>query len=171
MKVDGEHSSSSVIVFFVAHWQRKTGPRSLIYNARMHTLTRHWRMRARIAWIACLAILFNALAPLAAHAMNADAPAPVRMTMEVCTAMGMETMSVSLAPDASERADAGKPQKSMSHCGFCVAHATVHGLPPPMDAAFAPALGRDAWPPLYYQSTRALFPWSLAQPRAPPHAA
>ena len=127
-------------------------------------------MRARIAWIACLAILFNAFAPLVSHAMEAAGPAPTVMQMEVCTAMGMATMPVVLSDTSLDAggADAGKLQKGMNHCGYCVFHATAHGLPPPMRAGFIPAAGRDAWPPLYYHASRPLFPWSLAQPRAPP---
>jgi hypothetical protein len=127
-------------------------------------------MRARIAWIACLAILFNALAPLVSHAMEAAGPAPAVMQMEVCTAMGMQTLPVVLSGAASD-ADAsssGKLQKDMSHCSYCVFHAGAHGLPPPMKAIFIAAAGRDAYPPLYYHASRPLFPWSLAQPRAPP---
>jgi hypothetical protein len=137
----------------------------------MHTLTRHWRMRARIVWIACLAILFNALVPMASHAMQARAPAAMVMEIEVCTAMGMETMSVTLPAAGRDEFDAGKLQKHMNHCGDCVVHAPVLGLPPPLMAAFALRAGSDAWPPLYYQSPRPLFSWSLAQPRAPPHLA
>jgi hypothetical protein len=131
----------------------------------MLTLTRHWRMRARIAWIACLAILFNALAPLVSHAMEAAGPAPAVMQMEVCTAMGMEMVPVVLSADDGS---SGKLQKHLNHCGYCVFHATAHGVPPPLGASFVPAAGRDAWPPLYYRSSRPLFAWALAQPRAPP---
>jgi len=128
-------------------------------------------MRARIAWIACLAILFNAFAPLVSHAMATSGAAPAVMQMEVCTAMGMETVPVVLSGASSGGDDAvpGKLQKDMNHCGYCLFHhATAHGLPPPMRAGFVPAAGRDAWPPLYYHASRPLFPWSLAQPRAPP---
>jgi hypothetical protein len=141
----------------------------------MHTMTQHWRMRARIAWIACLAILFNALVPLVSHAMDAVSPAPAQavMELEVCTALGMQTMPLGLAPagQEQERSAEGKLHKTMSHCAWCAAHASPHGLPPPTHAAFAPAAGRDAYPPLYYHASRPLFPWSLAQPRAPPQSA
>jgi hypothetical protein len=137
----------------------------------MYILKRQWRTRARIAWIACLAILFNALAPLVSHAMEAAAPAPVVMAMEVCTAMGMQTMPVALAAAGPDRSASGALHKNMNHCGYCVVHASAHGLPPPMTAVFAPAASRDAWPPLYYHSPHLLFPWSLAQPRAPPLSA
>jgi hypothetical protein len=154
---------------FVVRRQRRADAATVTYNAGMLTLTRHWRMRARIAWIACLAILFSAFAPLVSHAMEAASPAPVIMAMEVCTAMGMETISMA-GPERSASAS-GKLQKSMNHCGYCVAHAGAHGLPPPTNTAFAAPAGRDAWPPLYYHASRPLFPWSLAQPRAPPLSA
>jgi hypothetical protein len=142
----------------------------------MHTLTRHSRKRARIAWIACLAILFNALVPLVSHAMDAmsPAPAPIVMDLEVCTALGMQAMPLTLAPAGPAKQDGGDSgmlHKNMNHCAWCAAHASPHGLPPPISAALNPAAGRDAYPPLYYQASRPLFPWSLAQPRAPPQAA
>jgi hypothetical protein len=142
---------------------------AVIYNANMHTTTRH-RSALSWTWIACLAILFNAFAPLLSHAMGAPAApgAAAVAGMEVCTALGMKTMALPDAAPAPASSDTGKLHKTMTHCGFCAAHAGTHGLPPPMTAVFAPAAGRDAWPPLYYRSSRVLFPWALAQPRAPP---
>jgi hypothetical protein len=139
---------------------------AVIYNVAMHTMTRR-RNALTWTWIACLAILFNAFAPLVSHAMAAPAAAgfSAMAGMEVCTALGMKTMAFSAAdPDR----DDGKPHKTMNHCGYCAVHAATYGLPPPMTAVFAPPAGRDAWPPLYYRSSRILFPWALAQPRAPP---
>jgi hypothetical protein len=160
---------------FVAQGQRKGdafmlagivhGPwLAVIYNAHMHTMKRRPNALAW-AWIACLAILFNAFVPLVSHAMGAPAAAGASAMagMEVCTALGMRTM-VSSDPDP----DAGKLQKTLNHCGYCAVHAATYGLPPPMTAGFAPAAGRDAWPPLYDRSSRVLFSWALAQPRAPP---
>ena len=140
----------------------------MAYNASMHTLTRHRFMRARLAWIACLAILFNAFAPLVSHAMAA--PASAAMTMEVCTAMGMATMPLVMALDGDDASSSARLHKAMNHCGYCVSHAASHGLPPPSAIAFAAPAGRDVYPPLYYHAPRPLFPWSLAQSRAPPPA-
>lgn len=104
---------------------------------------------------------------MVSYAMAARAPgAPAAVRMEVCTALGMEVMT-SVATEA-DRQDSGPAHKNLAHCGFCAAHAASHGLPPPMTALFLPIAGRDVYPPLYYQSPRPLFPWSLAQPRAPP---
>jgi hypothetical protein len=135
----------------------------MVYNASMHIRTRRWSFTA---WIACLAILFNAFVPILSYAVEARSAAPAAMEMEVCTALGMQMM-----PVASEDADSGQLHKNMNHCGYCAAHAATHGLPPPMTVAFAPLSGRDVYPPLYYLSARPLFPWSLAQPRAPPRLA
>jgi len=123
-----------------------------------------------MVWIACLAILFNAFAPLVSHAMQAATPAPVVMTLEVCTALGMTTMPLATPTDGQDGDEAGKLHKAMNHCGYCVSHAASHGLPPPSAIAFAAAAGRDVYPPLYYHSSRPLFLWSPAQPRAPPAA-
>jgi hypothetical protein len=134
---------------------------AVIYNASMHTTTRR-RNAVSWTWIACLAILFNAFAPLLSQAMEAKAvPGAYAMAgMEVCTALGMKTVAWS---------DPAKPHKGMDHCGYCMVHAGTPGLPPPpMTAMLASSVGRDAWPPLYYRSSRSLFPWALAQPRAPP---
>jgi len=134
----------------------------------MHTSTRH-RNRLYWTWIACLAILFNAFAPMLSHAMGTQstAGAPLMLEMEVCTALGMEMRQVESIASSDPSVD-GKLHKNTNHCAYCVAHAASHGLPPPMPAVFVPATGRAAWPPLYYQSSRSLFPWALAQPRAPP---
>jgi hypothetical protein len=130
-------------------------------------MARHWGV---IGWIACLAILFNAFAPIVSHAGGSRTGAPVAVGMEVCTALGMETIkrsdtAVPAVPDHDHL------HKSMSHCGFCVAHAASHALPPPLTAMFMPGAGRAVHPPLSCHSPRPLFPWSLAQPRAPPRLA
>lgn len=146
---------------------------AVIYNAGMHTVKRH-RNALSWTWIACLAILFNAFAPLVSHAMGTPAPAGAAAMagMEVCTALGMKMIvSAEPVPEPGSALDAGKLHKAMNHCGYCAVHAATYGLPPPMTAVFAPPAGRDAWPPLYYRSSRILFPWALAQPRAPPAVA
>lgn len=141
---------------------------ALAYNFPMHILTWSRRLRARIAWIACLAILLNALVPLATHAMQAW-PAAGR-TVEVCTALGMTTIQLGVPADTGADSPGGKPGKAGTHCGYCIAHAAADGLPPAAVAQAAPAAGRALRPALYYQAPRPLFAWSPAQPRAPPPA-
>lgn len=131
----------------------------------MHRGTRHW---STYAWIACLAILFNAFAPVISHTVSA---APVTVEVEVCTALGMEMMALPMTPDQPDGSASDKLHKGMGHCGYCVVHAATLGLPPLTTAMLVLSGGRDVYPPLYYYSPRPLFPWSLAQPRAPPFLA
>jgi hypothetical protein len=123
--------------------------------------------RTAYAWIACLAILFNAFVPLVSHALSLSSPASAPMRMEVCTAMGIEMLPMA-APDQPDKSASGKQAGDMTHCGYCAIHGAALGLPPPIAIAFAVPRGRDVFPPLYYLAPRPLFPWSLAQPRAPP---
>jgi hypothetical protein len=138
----------------------------VIYNKNMYKTTRHW---AKYAWIACLAILFNAFVPVVSHALNASAPASSTQ-MEVCTAMGIEMLPMAL-PDDDGRQSADKLLKSLTHCGYCATHAGSFGLPPQPPAVFAVIGGHDVFPPLYYAAPRRLATWSPAQSRAPPVAA
>jgi hypothetical protein len=129
----------------------------------MYKMTRHWRA---YAWIACLALLFNAFIPLVAAARGSGAMASsAPMDMEVCTAMGMEMLPMPVKPDP---AHGGQPAKMMGHCDCCMGHAAAHGLPPPATIAFTLPAGRAVYPPLYYHAPHLLFSWALAQPRAPP---
>jgi len=123
-------------------------------------MTRHW---TAYAWIAALAILFNALAPVVSHAMSLSAPAARQV--EVCTAMGIEML-----PMASEPGHHSSDTllKGLMHCAYCAPHAGSFALPPAAVAPLAVVGGHDAYPPLFYRAPRPLFPWSFAQPRAPP---
>lgn len=130
----------------------------------MYRVTRHWSV---CAWIACLAILFNALAPIVSQAMVA--PASIPMEAEVCTALGMVKMS--LTPVQAGEQSSSKPGKGMMRCDCCIYHAASLGLPPASIAVPVPSAGRGTYPPLYYHAPRPLFSWFPAQPRAPPFLA
>jgi hypothetical protein len=125
------------------------------------------RQRSALLWIACLAILFNAFAPIMAQAQGHAGGMAASMQMEVCTALGMEVMSVPL--------DAGRPgaaaadgHKGSAHCGYCVVHGSLPGLPAslPRPAAVSVADAVRPAPSRFVPHT--LFPWSPAQARAPP---
>lgn len=123
------------------------------------------------AWIACLAILFNAFVPVVSHALNASSPASSNSAakMEVCTAMGIEMLPMAL-PDQDGKQSSDKLLKSLTHCGYCATHAGSFGLPPQPLAVFAVIGGHDVFPPLYYAAPRRLASWSPVQSRAPPVA-
>jgi len=126
----------------------------------MHRIARHL---TAYAWIATLAILFNALAPVVSHARAQGGPAQV----EICTAMGVAMVSMT---DAGDQPDPGHLLKNMSHCAYCATHAASFGLPPHAMPLFAVQGGHDVFPPLFYASPAPLFTWSRAHARAPPAA-
>jgi hypothetical protein len=125
----------------------------------MHRIARHL---TAYAWIASLAILFNALAPVVSHAQARHGVTQ----LEICTATG--TAMVTLPAD---QPDPGHLLKSMSHCAYCATHAASFGLPPHTMPLFAVQGGHDVYPPLFYQSPATMFAWSRAHARAPPAAA
>jgi len=129
---------------------------------RMYRITRHW---TAYAWIAALAILFNALAPVVSHAMSLASTRVAQV--EVCTAMGIEMMPMASAPGTGP-SSSDALLKGLMHCAYCTPHAGAFALLPPAPPMLAVLGGHDAYPPLFYRAPRPLFQWSFAQPRAPP---
>jgi hypothetical protein len=111
------------------------------------------------AWIAALAILFNALAPVVSHARASSVT-----QVEICTAMGVAMVAM----PADGKPDPDHLLKGMDHCAYCTTHAASFGMPPHPSAMFAVLGGHDVYPPLFYQSPSTLFTWSRAHARAPP---
>jgi hypothetical protein len=109
-------------------------------------------------WLAMLAVLFGALAPTLSQAMAA--PAQAGSEMQICTMAGMKTIVVDTAP-----ADTAHFVK---HCADCVLHTSAAFPPAANGFVFALPAPPSAWPPLYYQASAPLFPWTAASPRAPP---
>jgi hypothetical protein len=116
------------------------------------------------AWLACLAILFNALIPSISHALAWQSGTPGQA--EICTVEG--TKVISLAAPHSGKAPAVPDLKAFQHCAYCLTHAGSSGLLP--QAAAVPVFldGHDLYPPLFYQAPQPLFSWIAANPRAPP---
>jgi hypothetical protein len=137
------------------------------------------RKRLQI-WIACFAILLNALAPSISHALSRMAD-PARM-IEICSASGTRWMSsdavgtisstiastVADAQAGTEQAPADSPLHHLEHCPFCMTHAGTFALPAPSSTLFAVQGGHDLFPSLFYHSPFPLFSWSAAHPRGPP---
>ena len=128
----------------------------------MHRITRHLHA---YAWIAALAILFNALAPVVSQAQARTRSSAGATQMEICTAMGVAMVSM---PASNDPVDHDHLLKAMSHCAYCGTHAGSFGLPPLAAPVFAVQGGHDVFPPLFYQSPATLFTWSRAHARAPP---
>lgn len=119
--------------------------------------------RARVlhVWIALLAILFGALAPAFSQAVGPQDR--LAGSMEICTMDGVRTVSLD-----DGGTDAPPPEHFLKHCSYCLSHSTPPALPPPANFVIASATGAERYPPLFYQATHALFPWTAANPRAPP---
>ena len=125
------------------------------YNARMvmHTTTRRFA-----AWIACLAMLFAALAPSVTHAMAASRG---NAWTEICSAAGVKMVK-------ADGADAQQSPDHLEHCPFCATHPASIALIPGSAACMPLLEGRDTHPSLFFQSPSPLAIWTLAQSRAPP---
>lgn len=114
--------------------------------------------RRLVAWIACLSMLFGALAPSIAHAMasaNGDA------WTEVCSTAGTKLVKVGAAP-------AKQPTLHVEHCPFCATHATPFALLPGAPVSIAVLDLPETRPFLFLRSPRPLSVWTTAQSRAPP---
>lgn len=120
-------------------------------------------------WIACFAILLNALAPSISHAIsvrNGQPPAWI----EICTVDGTKRITAALR-DSSETAPVDNSiDHQFKHCPFCLSHAATFALPPPVTTSFDVMGGHDPFPSLFYRSPQPLFSWVVANPRAPPVA-
>ncbi|MES2117994.1 MAG: DUF2946 domain-containing protein [Pseudomonadota bacterium] len=138
-------------------------------------MSRKSTLRALHIWIACLAILMNALAPSISHAvafMQGQAPA-----WEICRADGSAMQSAPVG-DAVKTilASGGKqqaPQKamfSMDDCGYCTPHAGSYGLLPSVVSGLGLSGAHQIRPFLFYRSPAPLTAWSASRPRGPPAA-
>jgi hypothetical protein len=142
--------------------------RLIVYNAAMMKTGSRQHL---IAWIACFAILLNALAPAISHAisaMNGDTSWGV-----VCTTAGAKTVTATLAAAKTLGGKLpGNPGNSnmqhQEHCPFCATHAGSFALPPSLPASLALSGGHAHYPALFYHAPQPLFSWSAAHPRAPP---
>ncbi|WP_342117384.1 DUF2946 domain-containing protein [Pseudoduganella sp. OTU4001] len=125
--------------------------------------------RLRWIWIACFAILMNALAPAISHAVNGKP-----RTWEICLNDGTRVSGVGELDYATFVAvtDRSKPQPvahaDMEDCSYCLPHAGWFGLPPAALALPLPLDGAALRPYLFYQSPHPLPVWSASNPRGPP---
>ncbi|MEO8406992.1 MAG: DUF2946 domain-containing protein [Oxalobacteraceae bacterium] len=136
------------------------------YNAGMVNLRKPTRLTI---WIACFAILLNALAPSISYAMSAR-NGQSSSWIEICTVGGTKF----IAPASDSASDTAPSSDSIDHqsghCPFCLSHAGTFALPPPSATPLAISVGHDLFPFLFYRSPQPLFSWTAANPRAPPVA-
>lgn len=118
--------------------------------------------RLRFVWLALFAVLLNALAPTVSHALAASRPA---LPVDVCSVDGGAPFA---AAAALLMQDDHGAMGLAGDCGYCLAHAGSHGLPPPVHSLHVPALGAEPRPFLFHHAPRPLAIWLAAVPRGPP---
>lgn len=120
---------------------------------------RQWHL-----WLACLAMLFNALAPSISYAYAAASGA-ARLA-DICSASGPRSPSIAQHKPATSGTDVVFDH--LKHCPFCVSHAGSFALPSAAMPRHAPLAAREVYPALFYQAPAPLFAWTSARPRGPP---
>lgn len=131
------------------------------------------RPRPFVAWIACLAVLTAALAPMFGHAVATVRGLPV-VVAELCSAGegGRLVIWAPLSADADPAQPADGPASrggaGKAHCPACLGSPDPASLPPAAAPAFllvAAAYRLPAAPLLVPAASSA---WTPANPRAPP---
>ncbi len=115
-------------------------------------------------WIACLAILMNALVPSISQAMMAGGGQS--NLIELCTVNG--TQYISLDQAGPDKSSGDSTQHHVEHCPYCMTHAGTFALPFSASPLLLPISGHDVFPPLFYHSATPLFSWTPSSPRGPP---
>lgn len=120
------------------------------------------RLRHRYStWIAILAMTLNALWPMLAQAK----PGPAPTLHEVCTASGMQIVSVSGEMPADQQSTA----KASPHCAFCSLGTDLLAIPPADQSCIARiTFVRDSVPATEDSPLPDSESSSPALPRAPP---
>jgi hypothetical protein len=134
------------------------------------------RRRLLQVWIACFAILLNALAPAVSHALALADGRHAGPGWEICLNDGTRLSGSGTLDEATFRAvtDRSRPAPQpdaalpMTDCGYCLAHAGSLGLPPPALAPLPFAATVAERPFLFYHAPRPLQTWVAAHPRGPP---
>ncbi len=114
-----------------------------------------------LTWLACVAVLFGALAPAVSHALQARA---ANALLDICSAT---RFSVDASP-TGKSTPGGLP---MPYCPYCTLHA-LDLAPAPASCGTVRITERSAGPPaLFLVAPHTLHAWASANPRAPPHLA
>lgn len=127
-------------------------------------MSRKSNLRALHIWIACFAILMNALAPSISHAVAFVQGQP--SSWEICRSTVQSTPA---AADAKHPAT-HQAMFSMDDCGYCTPHAGSFGLLPTLVSGLGLFSTHSVQPFLFYRSPAPLMAWSAARPRGPPAA-
>jgi hypothetical protein len=129
----------------------------------MRSKTTSWRWTI---WIACFAVLMNALAPSISHAMAALDNSPA--TWEICRADGSGPGAGLAAAGEHAKKVADHRAGLMEDCGYCLPHGGSNALMPPAVAGLGLMGGHALRPFLFYRAPQPLLALSAAPPRGPP---
>lgn len=122
------------------------------------------RQRLRI-WIACFAILLNALVPSLSQAVNAIQGQGA--LLEICSAGGAKYVARDGAP-TSPTLPRDAALHHMQHCPCCLGDASSPPMPPRLAGIMPVAPPSNVFPSLFHPAPAALFAWSPSRARAPP---
>jgi hypothetical protein len=129
----------------------------------MQSKTASWRWTI---WIACFAVLMNALAPSISHAMAVRGNAPA--TWEICRADGTISMEAELFAAQLSNKIADHQAGMMQDCGYCLPHGGSVGLVAATVTGLGLMGGHALRPFLFYHAPQPLLALSAAPPRGPP---
>lgn len=128
----------------------------------------HAHSKRLTTWVALLAVLMMAFAPLMSQAFGARSASG---WAEICSVYGSKWVKIdagSTDPQPSPAAPtSGHP---LDHCPYCSLHASAVGMPPAPLVVHAVASYREV-PPAFLQAPRTQHVWLSAQPRGPPFLA
>jgi hypothetical protein len=120
-------------------------------------------------WIACFALLMNALAPSISHAMVAAHAVPA--SWEICRSAG-QPEPISLGAGTSLGTTLPQDQVAAMHdCGYCLPHGASFALMPSIITGLGLMGGHALRPFLFYRAPQPLLALSAAPARGPPAAA
>ena len=120
-------------------------------------------------WIACFAILLNALAPPMAHALAAMHRQGAQG--EICSSDGLRLQAPAQADflvDGASSSPAKKRLGQMVDCGFCLHHAGTYALLQSSVIGLGIAKGHELRPFLFDYRQQAQRALPAAQARGPP---
>ncbi|MDQ0650957.1 DUF2946 domain-containing protein [Pseudomonas cedrina] len=129
------------------------------------------RQRFAIAWIACLAVLFNAFAmPLAAAMQQADDPVKRLLWGSFCSSNGASLKAIALGK-LEIPAPSQDDHSAMQHCWCCSGSPSLVALPGHVPQLYVMRFTAvQSLPPTQLQNPTPRQQWPSLNPRAPPTA-
>lgn len=119
-------------------------------------------------WIACFAILMNALAPSLSHAFaSGDDPLAPQICRPGATVASSPELAAMILAAAVADADAADSE----HCAYCLPHAGADALMPVLYDGLGILGGHALRPFLFYRAPQPLLALIAAAPRGPPSLA